>query len=141
MSGGEYIWFAKGNQSQIEQDNRLWFEPDIQPIPGMGCPPKISRQLRNEQRSWASGNPHPHREQPTQDFLDWLYLEQVFKLERRCMSLKTGEIQEQVAYGFTSLMRTEITPRQLLNKIRSYWGIENGLHYRRDVTLKKITLA
>jgi predicted transposase YbfD/YdcC len=40
VSGGEYIWFAKGNQSQLEEDIRLWFELDIQLIPGMGCPPK-----------------------------------------------------------------------------------------------------
>jgi predicted transposase YbfD/YdcC len=25
----------------------------------------------------------------------------------------------------------------LLDKIRSYWGIENGLHYRRDVSLRE----
>jgi predicted transposase YbfD/YdcC len=39
-SGGEYIWFAKGNQPQMEEDIRLWFEPDVQPIPGMNFPPK-----------------------------------------------------------------------------------------------------
>jgi predicted transposase YbfD/YdcC len=71
------------------------------------------------------------------DFLDWPYLEQVFKLERRKISLKTGEIHEQVVYGFTSLLREEITPSRLLKDIRSYWGIENGLHYRRDVTLRE----
>jgi predicted transposase YbfD/YdcC len=37
----------------------------------------------------------------------------------------------------TSLMRPEISPLNLLKKIRSYWGIENGLHYRRDVTLRE----
>lgn len=51
-------------------------------------------------------------------------MEQVFKLERRCVSLKTGEIWEQSAYGFTSLMREEITPRQLLDKIRSYGALK-----------------
>jgi hypothetical protein len=72
-----------------------------------------------------------------QDFLDWPYLAQVFKLERRCITLKSGEIRQQVVYGFTSLSRDEIAPDQLLEKIRSYWGIENGLHYRRDVTLRE----
>ena len=27
-AGGDYIWLAKGNQPQIEEDIRLWFEPD-----------------------------------------------------------------------------------------------------------------
>jgi hypothetical protein len=71
------------------------------------------------------------------DFLDWPYLEQVFKLERRFVSFKTGVIQEQTEYGFTSLRREEIPPLQLLRKTRTYWGIENGLHYRRDVTLRE----
>lgn len=70
------------------------------------------------------------------DFL-WPYLEQVFKLERRATTLKTGTIQEHTVYGFTSLSREEIEPKDLLDTIRSYWGIENGLHYRRDVTLKE----
>jgi hypothetical protein len=39
-SGGEYIWFAKGNQPQMEENIRLWFEPDPQPIPGMSYLPK-----------------------------------------------------------------------------------------------------
>jgi hypothetical protein len=69
------------------------------------------------------------------DFLDWPYLEQAFKLERRFISTKTGEVQEQIEYGFTNLRREEIAPSHLLKSIRSYWGIENGLHYRRDVTL------
>jgi predicted transposase YbfD/YdcC len=138
VSGGEYIWFAKGNQSQLEEDIRLWFEPDVQPIPGMGCPPKDFETARKTNKG------HGRRETRTltvssqlKDFLDWPYLEQVFKLERRFVSHKTGEIQERTEYGFTSLMRAEIAPRQLLNKIRSYWGIENGLHYRRDVTLRE----
>ena len=38
-------------------------------------------------------------------------------------------------YGVTSLTRDEVTPEELLAMIHSYWGIENGLHYRRDVTL------
>jgi hypothetical protein len=69
------------------------------------------------------------------DFLDWPYLEQVFKLERRFVSTRTGEVHQQVVYGITSLSRDQITPQHLLAMIRSYWGIENGLHYRRDVSL------
>jgi predicted transposase YbfD/YdcC len=137
-SGGEYIWFAKGNQPQMEENIRLWFEPDVQPIPGMSYPPKdfeIAKEInkghgRLETRTLTVSS-------QLKDFLDWPYLEQVFKLERHFVSLKTGEIQEQIEYGFTSLTRQEITPPQLLNKTRSYWGIENGLHYRRDVTLRE----
>ena len=71
------------------------------------------------------------------DFLDWPYLEQVFKLERRFIFTRTGEVQKQVGYGTTSLTREQITPHALLQLIRCYWGIENGLHYRRDVSLQE----
>jgi predicted transposase YbfD/YdcC len=138
VSGGEYIWLAKGNQPQLEEDIRLWFEPDVQPIPGMGCPPKDFETAQKTNKG------HGRLETRTitvsgqlKDFLDWPYLEQVFKLERRFVSQKTAQTRTQTVYGFTSLRRDEITPRQLLAKIRSYWGIENGLHYRRDVTLRE----
>ena len=137
-SGGEYIWFAKGNQPQMEENIRLWFEPDVQPIPGMSFPPKDFETARQTNKG------HSRLETRTitvssqlKDFLDWPYLEQVFKLERHFVSLKTGEVQEQTEYGFTSLSREEISPRKLLEMTRSYWGIENGLHYRRDVTLRE----
>ncbi|MDK0545411.1 hypothetical protein P6O83_15880, partial [Clostridium perfringens] len=48
------------------------------------------------------------------DFLGWPYLQQVFKLERRFTTTKTGEIQEQVVYGITSLSRDAIRPVDLL---------------------------
>ena len=137
-AGGDYIWLAKGNQSQMEEDIRLWFEPDPVPIPGMGRLPKDFETAREVSKG------HGRLEERTltvssqlKDFLDWPYLEQVFQLERRFVSTKTGEVQEQVVYGFTSLSRDEISPKKLLKKIRSYWGIENGLHYRRDVTLRE----
>lgn len=138
VSGGAYIWFAKGNQARIEADICLWFEPDIQPIPGVGCLPKDfeTAQKTNKGHGRLETRPLTVSSQ-LQDFLDWPYLAQVFQLQRRRVSCKTGEIQEQVSYGFTSLTRDEITPHQLLDQIRCYWGIENGLHYRRDVTLRE----
>jgi hypothetical protein len=53
------------------------------------------------------------------DYLDWPYLEQVFKLERHFDSLKTGKIHEQIVYGFASLARDEMAPCKLLEMTRS----------------------
>ena len=135
-AGGDYIWLAKGNQPQMEEDIRLWFEPDPDPIPGMSYLPKDFETAHTLNKG------HGRIEQRTltvssqlRDFLNWPYLEQVFKLERQFTFTKTGKVQEQTVYGFTSLSRDDITPHKLLSMIRSYWGIENGLHYRRDVTL------
>jgi predicted transposase YbfD/YdcC len=137
-SGGDYLWFVKGNQPQLEEDLRLWFGPDPEPIPGMAYLPKDFETVQRVNKG------HGRIEQRTltvssqlKDFLDWPYLEQVFKLERRFIFTRTGEVQEQVVYGITSLSREEVSPQTLLQMTRSYWGIENGLHYRRDVTLRE----
>ncbi len=136
--GGEYIWIAKGNQPQMEENIQLWFEPDPDPIPGSANLPKDFEFAKKVSKG------HGRLEERTittssqlNDFLGWPYLEQVFKLERRITTLKTGNIQKHTVYGFTSLSRDEIGPETLLDTIQSYWGIENGLHYRRDVTLKE----
>ena len=71
------------------------------------------------------------------DYVDWPYLEQAFKLERRFTHLKSGKIHQDVVYGITSLPKEKADPKRLLGIVRSLWGIENGLHYRRDVTLKE----
>jgi predicted transposase YbfD/YdcC len=40
-----------------------------------------------------------------------------------------------VTYGLTSLRAAEADPARLLELVRTHWEQENGLHYRRDVTL------
>ena len=68
------------------------------------------------------------------DYLDWPYLAQVFKLERRFTYIATGKVHHEVQYGLTSLTKQEAPAQRLLAIVREEWGIENGLHYRRDVT-------
>jgi len=116
----------------------LWFEPDPEPIPGMSYPPKDFETATTVNKG------HGRIEKRTitvssqlKDFFDWPYLEQVFKLERRFIRTKTGEVQEHIVYGFTSLSREAVSPNKLLAMVRSYWRIENSLHYRRDVSLLK----
>jgi predicted transposase YbfD/YdcC len=137
-AGGDYVWFAKGNQPQMEANIRLWFDPEPNPIPGAGNPPKDFEIVSETNKG------HGRIEERTltvssqlKDFLDWPGLEQVFKLERHFTSTKTGQTTQQVVYGFTSLTKDEASSTLLLHKTRSYWGIENGLHYRRDVTLQE----
>jgi hypothetical protein len=44
------------------------------------------------------------------DYLDWPYLEQVFKIERRAICLSTGQIIQQIRYGLTSLSPNKPRP-------------------------------
>jgi hypothetical protein len=69
------------------------------------------------------------------DFLDCPFLQQVFQLERRVTISKTARVRHEIVYGITSLPAELASPYQLLQMLRSYWQIENCLHYPRDVSL------
>ena len=133
---GRFIWIVKGNQPQLEQDLKDWFDPKVVLLPGMGCPPKdfctatttTKGHGRIETRILTTSS-------QLNDFLDWPFLQQVFKLERQVTIRKTGKSRSEVVYGVTSLSSEEASPGELQTMLRSYWQIENGLHYRRDVTL------
>jgi predicted transposase YbfD/YdcC len=135
-ASGNYLWAVKGNQPQLLEDLHDWFDTSIPLLPGMGCPPKDFRSAtvtnkghgRIEVRTLTTSS-------QLNDFLDWPFLQQVFKLERSVTVQKTGQTRHEILYGITSLSAEQASPIQLLEMLRSYWGIENGLHYRRDVTL------
>jgi hypothetical protein len=69
-------------------------------------------------------------------YSDWPALAQVFKLERRVWQQGVQTLHE-VRYGITSLPQEVADAPRLLQIARAEWGIENGLHYRRDVTLQE----
>jgi hypothetical protein len=63
----------------------------------------------------------------------WPGLAQGFELTRQ--RTIQGETTVEVVYGITSLKEGEADARKLLGLARGHWGIENKLHYVRDVTL------
>lgn len=137
-AGGHYLWTVKGNHPQLWQDLHDWFDTEVDLIPGMGCPAKDFRSVtltnkghgRLEVRTLTTSG-------QLNDFLDWPFLQQVFRLERKVTIQKTGCTHCEISYGITSLTSEEASPVQLLKMLRSYWRIENSLHYRRDVTLRE----
>jgi predicted transposase YbfD/YdcC len=58
-------------------------------------------------------------------------------LEREFKQLNTGQFTREVVYGVSSLTATKADAARLLAITRRHWGIESGLHYRRDVTLRE----
>lgn len=139
-AGGHYLWTVKGNQPQLLQDIQDWFDPEVKLLPGMGCPPKDFRSatLVNKQHGRTEVRTLTTSSQ-LNDFIAWPFVQQVFRLERHITIQKTGKIRHEVIHGITSLSAEQAGPEQLLVMLRSYWQIENGLHYRRDVTLHEDT--
>lgn len=64
---------------------------------------------------------------------DWAGLKQGFELRRERTVQGVQSVER--ARGITSLSVERADAGRLVKLTRGHWGIENGLHYRRDVTL------
>ncbi len=67
------------------------------------------------------------------EHLDWPGLKQVCRLERT--TTRRGEKSVEVQYAITSVARSRADAALLLDRWQGHWGIENRLHWVRDVTL------
>ena len=135
--GGHYLWLLKDNQPTLLAEVEQFFQPP-QKAAGWPLPPFPSTTAQ------TTGKEHGRLEQRSltliadrNRFLDWPGVRQVLRLERRVCYRRTGLQSSEVAYAITSCAPETASADQLLAWIRQYWGIENGLHYRRDVTLRE----
>jgi predicted transposase YbfD/YdcC len=62
----------------------------------------------------------------------WPHLAQVGRLVHHWTV--RGQRRSEVSYLITSLDAQQTTPKHLLRVVRGHWGIENRLHWVRDVT-------
>jgi predicted transposase YbfD/YdcC len=134
-AGGDYFWWVKDNQPTLLADLELLFSEEYA-CAGWSVPPVDFTTAatiekghgRLEQRVLTASS-------MLGDYHDWPYLAQVVKVERtRTTKLKQTH---EVAYGITSLPAADADAARLLALGRGHWRIENGLHYRRDVTLRE----
>jgi predicted transposase YbfD/YdcC len=135
--GGDYVWTVKGNQEGLADDIAVHFE--LAPLAKGCCPaPEPFPTARSVEKG------HGRLECRTiqvssalRGYLEWPHAEQVFKMERHTRRLKDGKETSQIVYGITSLSAEKASPQRLLALVRKHWQIENGLHYRRDETLRE----
>lgn len=130
---GDYLWAIKENQSQMYRDIHALFEPQ-QSRPGWSPPPMDFRLAL----STGKGHGRLEKRRITVSSLLassslWPGLSQVFQMERERTNA-LGETEHETVYGITSLPAF-VGARRLMALVREHWGIENGLHYRRDRSL------
>ena len=65
----------------------------------------------------------------------WPGLAQVCRLTRE--RIVRGKASVETVYAITSLTADDAGPERLLQLSRAHWGIENKLHYVRDVTCRE----
>lgn len=127
--GGEYLWKLRANQGKIYELAKAHFATGADQYLGR------SKQLdkghgRIEERLLLTSF-------RVAGAIEFPYVAQVFRIEKKSLHVKSGKQSEQTIYGMTSLAVEEFGAHQLLTLVRKHWQIENGLHYRRDVTFKE----
>lgn len=137
---GDYVLPVKENQPQLYKNIQSLFAPEY-PKPGFG---KIQTDFLTAQKVNKGHGRIETRTITTSEMLNlysaWPGLAQVYRLERHFQWWRNGRCYRtscEVEFGITSLTRTEASPERLLQTRRTHWGIETGLHYRRDVTLQE----
>src|SRR5207248_11622451 len=126
--GGDYVMLAKDNQPRLRQD-----------IAGLlATPSPLAAPLRTAQ-TVDKGHGRIERRHLTARALlpgdcDWPGAQQVFRIERRVIRTKTGEVHTEIHEGLTSRAAEGADPQRLLGFLRDHWRIENQSHWVRDVT-------
>lgn len=133
---GDYVWTAKDNQPELREEIALLFAPQ-QSRPGWSIPPTDFRQATTFNKG------HGRLEKRTitvssllADYSTFPYVAQVYQVESWA-KLTGGRSQHEIRYGLSSLPAQVASPERLLELVRGQWQIENGLHYRRDMTLRE----
>ena len=113
----------KGNQPTLQQDiTAIWDgEPAAAP---QGLQTNQHGGRVEQRRLWVSDL--------VVGYSDWPHLAQVCKMER--IVRKKNATRREVAYAVISLPPEAAGPDRLLALWRGHWGIENRVHWVRDVT-------
>ena len=126
--GGDYLMVVKDNQPTLRADIALLFEAPGDDAAAMTRARSTDREHdRRERRALQASA-------ALVGYLDWPGAAQVFRVDRRILDTRTGEIRTEVVYGLTSLPPERADAAALLRLLRGHWTIENRLHWVRDVT-------
>jgi len=134
-AGGDYLWTVKDNQPTVRESIETLFVRE-----GAAGGP-VEHDFQSAQTiDKGHGRLEQRRLRTSRmlnEYLLWPGVGQVFELEREVIELGSQQRRHEIVYGITSLSRAEASAARLLSISRAHWGIENGLHYVRDVTFKE----
>ncbi|MCY4651770.1 MAG: ISAs1 family transposase [Dehalococcoidia bacterium] len=123
-AGGDYLMIVKANQKSLYEDIELCFEEPLSGFYAYAETEGSHGDRRERRRLWATDM--------LRTYLDWPGQRQVLKVES--WRAVKGKQTRQVRYAITSL-GPRIPAARLMKLVRGHWGIENRLHYVRDVTM------
>ena len=125
--GGDYTLIVKQNQPTLYDDIGLLFTESAVVADTITTAQTVNLhgdriEVRRLQASTALTG-----------YCDWPGLQQVFRLERHVRRKTTGAPTDQVVFGISSVAPKRADADGLLAITRGHWGIENRLHWVRDV--------
>jgi predicted transposase YbfD/YdcC len=123
QQGGAYFMVVKGNQPTLLADIQ---HATAWPARRLGEAQTVRlAHGRIEERTLVAADARD---------IAWPHARQVLRLERRFVHKRTGRVlSEDTAYAVTSLVPAVASPAALLQLWQAHWGIENRLHWVRDV--------
>ncbi|MGI9107136.1 MAG: ISAs1 family transposase [Pyrinomonadaceae bacterium] len=131
QGGGDYLWKVKANQAGLLNQIKSLFEHESAQVKDLARARSLDKgHGRIEERVLTSSS-------RLADQVEWPYLGQVFTIRSDRLECQTQKRSVKTHYGITSLGPMEADAQRLLELTRAHWSIENGLHYRRDVTFKE----
>lgn len=120
--GAHYVLTVKLNQRALRERiaSQTWSTRPVQH--------RLNEKGHGRATTWAITT------QPAQGWIDFPHAKQSIRLTRDRHNPRTGEKTREHVFVITSLSARESTPEDLAAYVRSHWGIENRLHWVRDVT-------
>lgn len=133
-AGGDYLVLVDGNQPTLQADIAQLFAPPPAPRPGHAPWTIEESYARTVEKGHGRLEVREIRvSTELADYVNWPYAQQVFELRRTWT--RKGVTKQQVKRGITSLPPGVASAQRVLALKRGHWGIENRLHYVKDVTL------
>ena len=134
--GGDYFFTVKGNQPALKSDIEQAFRP-FSPSAEWSAPPDLGRAETIEK---SHGRIETRQIETTASLNElltplWSGVGQVCRITRE--RIVRGKKTIETVHAITSLTAEQADPAQLLARCRAHWGIENCLHYVRDVTCRE----
>jgi predicted transposase YbfD/YdcC len=128
---GHYLMVVKSNQPGLYTAIDLLFHqpPPVEPTDHCQCFTTCEKghgrlETRTLERTAALNR-----------YVEWPDVGQVLRRTCERIIIKTGQVSREVTYAVTSLGPREASAEQVARLWREHWGIENKVHYVRDVTM------
>jgi predicted transposase YbfD/YdcC len=118
-----YHFTAKNNQKKLFQELESFFE-NTRWNPNYTTHDKPVHGREETRKIWVTSE--------LNEYLNFPYVAQAFKIERFRHNKKSGKKECVVAYGITSKSPELATSEQILKDNRQHWSIENSCHYILD---------